>query len=163
MGPTTFEEALCDWAHKQRRNLRIIPGSRSRLEAVFARGIDVTTHYSGTGAAEMAVADIAACVSENGKSCVKFHSCCDISPICRNVLLNHPPESKAEHCFDDLCSRPPESIVDQLQKLLLEYKQKASRASTPGDISMEWVRAAMGVLQLWEPHRSDAALCHCHD
>ena len=143
MGPTTFEAALSDWAHTQQRCLRNIPGSRSRLEAVFARGIDVTTHYSGTGAAEMAVAAVAACVSENWKSCVKFHSCCDISPICRKVLLNHPPESKAEHCFDDLCSRPPEFIVDQLRQLFLKYEQKASRASTPGGIGKEWVRAAM--------------------
>lgn len=168
MGPTTFDAALSDWAHMQRQCLGSIPGCRSRLQAVFARGIDVTTHYSGTGAAEMAVAAVAECVSQKWKSDeedfegVKFHGCCDKSPICRRVLLNHPPESKADHCFEDLCSRPPERLTDQLGKLLLKYQRAAARASSPGCIGKQWVQAAMKVLQSWEPQRSDPAHCHCH-
>lgn len=169
MGPANFDAAMTDWAATQRQWLR--SGGRSRLQAVFARGIDMTSHYSGTGAAELSVAAIAAGVSQEWNSesgvfaGVKFHGCCDLSPICRQVLMSHSAESKSEHCFGDMCSRPPESVVNQLRKLLLKHQRKANDAPSARrqtDIGKEWVSSAMEVLKSWEPQRSDTAQCYCH-
>ena len=77
-----------------------VSGSHENLKRVLDKGIVVTTHYSGTGAAEMALAKIAP-----GR--VKFHSACDLDPICQEVLLTHPMECAAEHVSKDLCQRPP--------------------------------------------------------
>ena len=78
-----------------------VPGSHENLKRVLDKGIVVTTHYSGTGAAEMALAKIAP-----GR--VTFHSACDLDPICREVLrLNHPMECAVEHVPKDLCPPPP--------------------------------------------------------
>ena len=73
-GPRSFQDTMDDWQIQQRRALSIhAPGSTPCLEDVSARGLDVTTHYSGTGAAEMATAKVFP-----GR--VRFHSACDISP-----------------------------------------------------------------------------------
>ena len=84
-----------------------VSGSHEHLKRVLDKGIVVATHYSGTGAAEMALAKIAP-----GR--VKLHSACDLDPICRAVLLNHHMECAAEHAPKDLCQRPPPRIVDAL-------------------------------------------------
>ena len=114
-------------------------------------------HYSGTGAAEMAFAKIAP-----GR--VKFHSACDLDPICREVLRpNHPMECAAEHVSKDLCQRPPPRIVDALRaELQRQHERLAARASTPSEIALEWVGVAMNILKSWTPRREDGACCVRH-
>ena len=78
-GPYDYATAMDDWAPEQRRALaEEVPGSMVHLQEVIGRGIDVTTHYSGTGAAEMACAAIA-------PGQVKFHGAGDFNPTCREV------------------------------------------------------------------------------
>ena len=80
--PHDLKAAMDDWAHTQRRALADnVLGSTECLDEVMERGIDVTTHYSGTGAAEM------------------------------SVLLRHFADSAAEHVTQDLCTHPPPRIV----------------------------------------------------
>ena len=184
-GPHDFHTAMEDWVDVQRQALRErIPGSLARLDAVHRRGLVVTTHYSGTGAAEMAVQRVAP-----GR--VRFHSACDINPICREVLLNHSPECAAEHVMLDICARPPRHVVDELQAALLKCLDKLrartstssrARASSPGQgraprtttarhvgaatvqsIGLEWVEMAMKILEQWTPKREDAMYCARHD
>ena len=165
-GPRDFKAAMDDWAHEQRRALADdVPGSMECLDEVMERGIDVTTHYSGTGAAEIACAAVA-----SGR--VRFHGACDFNPTCRNVLLHHSSESAAEHVTQDLCKRPPPHIVEELTAELRRYQDKAGvRASTPNTldrervrvVGLEWVDAAMRVLSQWVPAREDGAYCCRHD
>ena len=76
----------------------------------------------------MAMAKVAACVARRrghpaggGLTC---YSACDINVVCQDVLKNHPPDSAAEHCFGDLCARPPSDVVRQLRARLLHYQKK---------------------------------------
>lgn len=133
-----------------------VSGSHENLKRVLDKGLVVTTHYSGTGAAEMALAKIAP-----GR--VKFHSACDLDPICQAVLLNHPMECAAEHVSKDLCQRPPPHIVDALRAELQKHHARlAARASTSSEIALEWVDAAMNILRSWTPRREDGAFCVRH-
>ena len=155
-----------DWMEQQEcALLDHVPGSIDRLQEVLDRGLDVTTHYSGTGAAEIATEKVF-------RSRVRFHSACDISPTCQCVLLKHGPECAAEHVYKDLLDRPPRHIVDHLKSLLVQYQEVAEiRASTPGNDRREvisvvgkmWVQVAMESLEQWTPTREDAAYCLRHD
>ena len=90
-----------DWMYAQQQALlEHVPGSIDCLQEVLDRGLDVTTHYSGTGAAEIATEKVFG-------SRVRFHSACDISPICQCVLLKHGPECAAEHVYKDLLADLP--------------------------------------------------------
>ena len=181
-GPRDFASAMDDWAQEQRKALAgSVPGSMTCLREVRERGIDVTTHYSGTGAAEMACAALAP-----GR--VTFHGACDFNPMCRNVLLHHAPESAAEHVTQDLCQRPPPHVVEELRAELRRRQLRAgirapgvaakqsnaqkARASTPSSMprrervraaGLKWVDAAMRILSQWVPAREDGALCCRHD
>jgi len=165
-GPRSLEESMRDWKDVQKEVLsKHVHGSLQCLEDMSSRGMVVTTHYSGTGAAEMATAQVLP-----GR--VRFHGACDVNPTCQHVLLNHDPECAAEHVTNDLLARPPPEIVDKLRQTLKEYQDKAAaRASTPGgsekqtvirDVGLEWVGAAMNILQGWAPKREDTASCLRH-
>ena len=130
------------------------------------RGLVVTTHYSGVGTAEKAVAIVA-----DGNAA--FHSACDLNSACREVLLHHEPDSAPEHVFDDLCARPPAPIVDQLRAKLKTFQAqihaRTSTSSTGAEsaqdiqqVGVKWVTVAMEVLAQWEPTRHDSAFCHRH-
>ena len=165
-GPLNFEESMQDWIAMQKKALaEHAPESQQCLESMETRGMVVTTHYSGTGAAEQATETV---LPGN----VHFHGACDINPTCQRVLLSHDPECAAEHVFSDLLARPPKDIVDRLQATLAEYQEKAQvRASTPNGqdrdvlraVGLEWVDAAMQILGEWTPTREDTAHCLRHD
>ena len=155
-----------DWkiAHQQALSWRV-NGSIQRLQDISGRGLDVTTHYSGTGAGEMATEKVFP-----GR--VRFHAACDISPTCQCVLPNHGQECAAEHVSQDLLARPPQNMVDHLRSLLVQYQEIAEiRAATPGNdkrevfkaVGLEWVKVAMEVLEGWTPTREDIAYCLRHE
>ena len=147
-----------DWAEVQRDALiEHVPESDECLEDMSLRGMVVTTHYSGTGAAEMAVEMVLP-----GR--VHFHSACDVSRTCQQVLLQHGPECSPEHVSTDLTARPPRAVVDRLCWVLKEYQQKArgqKRAVTEA-VGLEWLKAGMEILQEWTPKREDIAFCVRH-
>ena len=59
-GPRDHDAAMNDWRDAQLVALgQRVSGSHENLKRVLDKGIVVTTHYSGTGAAEMALAKIA--------------------------------------------------------------------------------------------------------
>ena len=177
-GPANFEEAMGDWALANLNALRLLdPESHCRLRQVLARGIDVTTHYSGTGTAEAAIATVAARIADSHAmpACIAAVSCysaCDISPVCQEVLENHPVASRPLHRFSDLCARPPAELVQRLRERLPGFQKKAGlRASTPGGskkhnwdraASKHWVSFAMNLLSEWMPSRSSLAHCLRH-
>ena len=144
-----------DWADDQRSALASRwPDSAQRLEGLFARGVVCTTHYSGTGAAEVALAQIS--THAGG---IHFHSACDIDPVCQQILLGHGPRTQAEHIFGDLCGRPPVDVQKSLRACLARFQKKAHRASTP---SCAFLQEAMDLLTQWRPSRADLGHCLRH-
>ena len=100
-GPRDIIEALTDWADVQRWQAATASPLSDRLANKVRVGLDLTSHYSGTGAAESALAAIA------GDQFVSY-SACDIDLICQDVLVHHPEGVSApQHVFADLFDRPP--------------------------------------------------------
>ena len=166
-GPRNLHEAVHDWKPALDKVLpEHVPFGMQMLEDMSKRGVVVTTHYSGTGAAEMATATILP-----GR--VIFHGACDLNPTCQKVLLNHGPECTAEHVSADIMARCPKHIVDQLRADLNKYQQEAealvSASKQPGhkgilrDVSLKWVDAAMVTLHAWTPRREDMIDCLRHN
>ena len=176
---------MTDWVATQRTLLeRSLPGSEDRLRALFHRGIVITTHYSGTGSAEMAVKGIERAVAHDvrastpggaGYRGVTFHSACDIDARCQYVLQNHRPEHRAAHCFGDLCSFPPLDLMVRLRTALKRYQQKlrvklarrkkrvaATKKPLHRSVSAEWVGEAMAILSEWQPTRTERQRCLVH-
>ena len=157
LGPTTLSSAMDEWAEHQRHAMNARwPDSFQRLERLFGRGLVCTTHYSGTGAAEMALAKIS--TRPGG---VLFHSACDVDPTCQQVLLGHGLESRAEHVFGDLCARPPANIRAALEAALGRFQKRARRASTPA-LSQAFLQEAMQILSQWHLGREDRCYCARH-
>ena len=165
-GPLNFKDSMQDWIAVQKTALaEHVPESQECMESMEVRRMVVTTHYSGTGAAEQATETV---LPGN----VHFHSACDVNPTCQRVLLSHDPECAAEHVSTDLLARPPKDIVDRLHAELATYQEKARvRASTPNGqdndvlraVGLQWVDAAMRILGEWTPKREDTAHCLRHD
>ena len=166
---------MSDWAITSSKALcKLDPDSHSRLRRVVARGIDVTTHYSGTGTAEAAIAAFAARIADpqtvpGSSTTVSCYSACDINPVCQDVLDGHPIASRPLHRFSDLCDRPPAELVQRLREGLHGFQKKAGlRASTPGGsqkhkvASEQWVSSAMNLLSEWTPSRGSLAHCLRH-
>lgn len=131
----------------------------------------------------MALANVAACVarrrehraqessSGGGLTC---YSACDIDVVCQSVLKDHPPDSAAEHCFGDLCARPPSNVVRQLRARLRHYQRKAGtstsgasanraqRAQRIQRVGRAWVAEAMTILEAWDPERGSGVECCRH-
>ena len=132
-------------------------------------GLDITSHYSGTGTAEVALATIA------GDSMVSY-AACDTNAICRDVLLHHPPASAPQHVFSDLCERPPGEVMERLRERLRQVQVEAGIAPAAPDnastlvsasacagLGRRWVREAMAILATWTPTREDTGACVRHD
>lgn len=173
-GPRDTCEAHLDWTDVQRWRAATASPLADRLASKVRAGLDLTSHYSGTGAAESALAAIA------GDQLVSY-SACDIDLVCQDVLLHHEGASAPQHVFADVCDRPPLEIMQQLRRRLEQAQIKAGvargSASTPaaqatgGDASTpetiqrvgrEWVREAMAILAAWSPTRDDMGQCVRH-
>ena len=135
-GPQDRAAALADWSDTESRWRFLAAGRwRARLRCKLETGIDITSHYSGTGAAEVAFAQILG-------DRVVSHSACDNNRLCQQVLLNHAGPAGPHHVFNDLCDRPPPEIMERLRIRLRELQAEAglktsarpkrARASTPG-------------------------------
>ena len=170
-GPSNCVDASQDWSHVESRWAHC-PAARSwarRLRRKCEVGLDITSHYSGTGTAEVALAMIA------GDSMVSY-AACDMNAICRDVLLHHPPASAPQHVFSDLCERPPGEVMERLRERLKKVQVEAGiapaapdSASTPvsasacAGLGRRWVREAMAILATWTPTREDTGACVRHD
>jgi site-specific DNA-cytosine methylase len=164
-----------DWAAAGVSALqRLHPDCHRSLRRLFTDGIDLTTHYSGTGTAEAAVAALASLMApgiETQSSPVSCHSACDISPVCQEVLSNHPAASRPHHRFSDLCERPNADVMKRLRATLKGFQKKAGlirgglRTPSPSKVQLEsdnWVSAAMQMLSEWTPSRDSLTDCLRH-
>ena len=174
-GPGNLNEAQTDWVDVQRWQAATKNPLSQRLANKIRVGLDLTSHYSGTGAAESALTSIA------GIQLVSY-SACDIDRTCQDILMHHPDEVSApQHVFGDLRDRPPLEIMQKLRQSLQHAQNKAGIArscdSTPDKsttaigasthetiqkIGREWVDEAMSTLAAWSPTRDDMSHCVRH-
>ena len=91
-GPRNMVEAQTDWADVQRWQAATKSPLSQRLANKVRVGLDLTSHYSGTGAAESALAGIA------GNQLVSY-SACDIDHTCQEILMRPPDGVCAATCF----------------------------------------------------------------
>ena len=107
-GPSKSVEASQDWSGVRSRWAHCPAATiwAGRLKRKLEVGLDLTSHYSGTGAAEIAFATIA------GDRMVSY-AACDIGRICQDVLLHHPPAPAPLHVFKDLCERPTAEVMEK--------------------------------------------------
>ena len=170
-GPSNSIDASEDWSDIESRwaHCPAAPIWAGRLRRKLEIGLDITSHYSGTGAAEVAFAKIA------GDRMVSY-SACDVNKVCQDVLLHHSVASAPRHVFADLCDRPPGEVMERLRRRLKEVQAEAGissaapgSASTPASASAcatalgrRWVREAMAILATWTPTRDDQSVCVRH-
>ena len=170
-GPSNSIDASEDWSDIESRwaHCPAAPIWAGRLRRKLEIGLDITSHYSGTGAAEVAFAKIA------GDRMVSY-SACDMNKVCQDVLLHHSVASAPRHVFADLCDRPPGEVMEKLRRRLKEVQAEAGissaapgSASTPASASARaralgrrWVREAMAILAMWTPTRDDQSACVRH-
>jgi hypothetical protein len=105
-----------DW---QSQYIKLLPETGATLLAkVFERGVSISTHYSGCGMAEIALAKQA---QESTKDCTEplkhpaldvFHAC-EIEQGRRSVLRSHVGLSRARHVFANLLDRYPRATINR--------------------------------------------------
>ena len=109
-GPLDVAE-LYNWPDRALRVLRLRSSEAvDALSRNLETGISLISHYSGKGTAESAFADVADFMrrTENAripKICAQ--SACDLSPLCRELLLRHDTQSRPKHVFGDILQRIP--------------------------------------------------------
>ena len=112
VGPATVDE-LCEWPANACQKLKSAKPEALQILANNIRlGGTLITHDSGKGTGEAVLADIARfmCKAEPGLSgCsqprFRSASACDIMPLCRDVLMQHPADSGPLHIFGDMLDR----------------------------------------------------------
>ena len=114
-GPASLAE-LYAWPENAFQVLQTNDASCLRLlEQNFLAGGSLISHYSGKGTLESAFCDVGNYVREKfdslrGFSQPRFQCCsaCDISAVCRKLLLGHGQDSAPNHVFGDILQRVPE-------------------------------------------------------
>ena len=81
-----------------------------QLEENLLRGLTLVTHYSGKGTAESALCDVADIMRLYVNASIPQIFCasaCDISHMCREMLLRHDVACRPKHVFGDMLDRIP--------------------------------------------------------
>eukprot|EP00974_Lingulodinium_polyedra_P015136 1465346-Lingulodinium_polyedra.AAC.1 len=90
---------------------------RLALQFWFSVGISLKTHYSGLGCIELAFNALHQTLCKDFELPVKpprYTECCDISEICRRVLMEPTGAMEPIHCFGDLLDRLPPDVHIEL-------------------------------------------------
>ena len=158
-GPSNLPEAI-DFFE---RELSQLDGFQQRqLAAVFRRGVNLTTAYSGAGFAESLLGYLAEQCCErwpdidlSRSSC---HAAADINPWCRKVLASHKGAMAPQHIFGDICLRFGGEALDQLRKIQEAFSGEVDALIKSGMSRMDAVGpAGVGNNML---DALDAALAH---
>ena len=116
------EEDLHKWPQRMMAAHDTLPGAcKKKLKGLLARGIVLTSHYSGMGTAEDSIAFASSAAMSllgmHSSRLVKCYPACDSQSTCRKVLH----ESKRSlHIFGDLTQRMTEQTRERLKKALAE-------------------------------------------
>ena len=136
----------------------------------------LTSHFSGIGTAEMALAVVSASMTERAAVEVEVPwtswSATDLDDTCVNILCNHTGAHKPMHVFRDILDRIPIVKLRHLQHLQLHwctfYNQQiktckgARRAATLREYCHRFLHEALEVLQDVTFPRQSLAFCEVH-
>ena len=138
-GPRSFDEVM-SWPDQVAADvLSFSPELHSNLLERLNEDLVVTTHYSGIGCAETALAMLRGKLHlDTSESRVLFYSACESDPKARNMLLNYgcscsgtlPGPSGPQHVFGDITSRVPIPVLEQLKQIEFESMEKAKGFSS---------------------------------
>ena len=131
LGPRSYAE-IFDWPAKGLESIAAACKCRGRDAMAYLQGlmscsaeIVLTTHFSGMGTSEMALAMIEDMLQQHGISLpMRVHSATDFNQDCRKVLMSYQPPHGPEHVFGDILDRLPEQAKDRLIARQLYYKQQ---------------------------------------
>ena len=115
-GPVDYAESV-EWARVQQKALQQFDSVNGtelypRLCERMAKGIVLTSHYSGHGTPEIVAAEVARTCS--GQPKVSLYSACDICPKARKMLAVHDSSSRPQHIFNDILDKLEPAKRDQL-------------------------------------------------
>ena len=137
LGPRSFDEVMA-WPDQVAADvLSFSPELHSSLRDRLNEDLVVTTHYSGIGCAETALAMLHDRLHlDTSNSKVLFYSACKCDPKARSMLLNYgcsgtlPGRSGPQHVFGDITSRVPIPVLEQLKQIEFESMEKAKSFSS---------------------------------
>lgn len=129
-GPVSYEGCL-GWAPDFLRALAaVIPKSIQRATATCARGVVMSTDYSGIGTPEMSMSMILHAMVSKGhlppgsvESLFKVWRAGDIESSCRKVLATYG-RHQPEHITGDILRRLREDDLNKLRDLLDQFKRR---------------------------------------
>lgn len=152
LGPRSYAE-IFDWPAKGLESIAAACKCRGRDAMAYLQGlmscsaeIVLTTHFSGMGTSEMALAMIEDMLQQHGISLpMRVHSATDFNQDCRKVLMSYQPPHGPEHVFGDILDRLPEQAKDRLIARQLYYKQQFEKGFRQWDFAA-WrrVQAQLG-------------------
>ena len=155
-GPKTFEEAI-RWAPancKAMFEYDEINGTSflKELKETVSDGVEINSNYSGEGCVETTCPMIADAVKgliaadgdiyndqdpgskknvqekrDHQARSITIYSCADIEPHCRQSLMNHKKESRAEHTFGNLLDRLEHGARLKVEKMVKQVAQKLDK------------------------------------
>ena len=184
LGPRSYAE-IFDWPTKGLESIAVACKCRGRDAMAYLQGlmscsaeIVLTTHFSGMGTSEMALAMIEDMLQQHGISLpMRVHSATDINHDCRKVLMSYQPPHGPEHVFGDILDRLPEQAKDRLIARQLYYKQQFEKASGNGtsphggvskrnlarEVGNRFIQETINILLQERGMLCDQAFCYRHE
>ena len=184
LGPRSYAE-IFDWPAKGLESIAAACKCRGRDAMAYLQGlmscsaeIVLTTHFSGMGTSEMALAMIEDMLQQHGISLpMRVHSATDFNQDCRKVLMSYQPPHGPEHVFGDILDRLPEQAKDRLIARQLYYKQQFEKASGNGasphggvskrnlarEVGNRFIQETINILLQERGMLCDQAFCYRHE
>lgn len=152
-GPASLQECF-QWP--QRMWQTFSSEEKQAFANTVARGINLHTQYSGMGCVEQAflLMEHALAADVPQVTNVSIEEQCDVSPLCRKVLLAFPASHRAKHLNGDILSRLPDSV----RKRLLALQWPVRPAKVVHDSHTKAGEQYAVDLKLWEARVAEVVL-----
>ena len=122
-GPSSPEE-LDSWCDHMLT--RLPPAAFRNVLSKFSNGLDLTTTYSGSGAAEEVLGFIGDTARQHSPGLsvdIKLHSACDCARGPQQALMHNP--HRPAHIFTDVCAMVPPVFARRVERLRLQHRARA--------------------------------------
>ena len=133
-GPCSFDQIMA-WPEQIEEDARQHASSVYHcLRRNMNEPLVLTSHYSGIGCAEVAVAMLRKQFHEHGPP-VQFYSATENDPTARKMLLQQAhvaPVQGPSHIFGDICSRIPVDVLAQLKQIEFDALEAAHQLNRLG-------------------------------
>lgn len=135
--------------------------AKALLESVFSCGLHVSTHFTGLGFWDIAVACTAQSASPDATVDI-FHQC-DIASRSLKVLLKHAGTSRGRHIFIGVEGGWPDETISELKKINARFVKLIDSAAEDGvreTLGREMLDAFLEILDASEQRDTDFCMVH---